>query len=111
MFLSPSAHPTEGAQPGNPGATWMRVLGGSRGRACGSELASPWSSLVGRASCWAGLAGQRPGEGRGQTGGDGGGSPRLFWQVLGGGAGVPEEIQAPALGVKAPDLPPLRRAN
>lgn len=47
LLLSPSAHRTEGAQPGNAGATWMRVLGGSRGRACGSGLALLWSSLGG----------------------------------------------------------------
>lgn len=66
--------------------------------------------LAGRASCWAGLAWQKAGEGEEETG-YGWGSPRLFWKVRGGVAGAPEETRAPAQGVKAPDLPPLRRAH
>lgn len=102
LLLSPSAHPTEGAQPGNAEATWMRVLG--LWEWAGITLEQP----RGRAGCWAGLDGHRAGEGRGPTGGAGGSPPRL---VLGGGAGVPEEIQALAQEVEAPDLLPLRRAN
>lgn len=98
------AHPTEGAQPGSPGAMWVRAFGWEQKEGWGSGLASSWSSLVGGQAAGLGWLG------RGQVREEskqlvGGGSPRLFWKVLGGGAGVSEEIQAPAQGVEASDLP------
>lgn len=82
LRLSPSTHPTQGAQPGTPGATWVRAWCGSRGKVW-ERAGSLWGS------CWAGPAGRRQVKaGRRQA--VGGSSPGLFRQVLEGGAGVPE---------------------
>lgn len=103
LRLSPSTHPTQGAQPGTPGATWVRAWCGSRGKVWGAGWLTV-GQLLG------GACGQKAGEGGPQTGSRG----QFSWTVP-AGAGrrgwCPRGIQAPAQGVEAPDLPPLRRAR